>query len=521
MLIDTDQGVAGNSKTDFYGVPMRVENENGVARYYVKGDINFPPGPVVLKGGMPLSLVAANNVNIPAGVILDVSGNGQIGVMGGGMGGVRGAGGLPGIGGAGGSRGKGGGGGTGSFDSKATNGFPGQPGGNGGNGTAYAGTSGGAGSAGFNSPGSGGRPGIGAAVTHYNFYTGATDPGQGGVMTSGCKSPQCGNGGFGTSQYRTSPMGGEGGLIGGHGQSGQPGHGGEWGYGGVSVDTGLALSAGGGGGGGGGTAGGGVNGVGGHGGSGGAGAGGKVILFASAIIGRDANGTIGVIDTSGGVGAWFQAQGQMGHTVIAQNTDEPFAGDIGHSSERDFPGTVAVNPFIAAQVSTPTIPDLQSGAEAFGLLARNATPLSQLKANAPAGAVAALVILPIGPVPYGYKYKGYDMLLFVNLGSIPLNGPHMGVGQRNYLAPLQQGGIKQSKFFPTDPGPFVMASLQPGQMYGALIPETADHFNFGGNVGQPAAFVTAVDVPRGHFSEMSDYNGVGNALDYSATYLIP
>jgi hypothetical protein len=113
------------------------------------------------------------------------------------------------------------------------------------------------------------------------------------------------------------------------------------------------------------------------------------------------------------------------------------------------------------------------------------------------------------------------MLLFVNLDTVPLNFPQMGVGQPNFLSPLQQDGIRQSKFFPTDPGPFVMASLQPGQMYGTLIPETADHFNFGGNVGQPTTLVRAVDVPRSHFSEMADYNGVGNALHYSATYLIP
>ena len=678
LLIDTDQGVVGNSKTDFYGEPMRVANENGVMRYYVKGDINFPPGPVVLQGSRPLSLVAANNVNIPAGVILDVSGSGQIGVMGGGMGGVSGAGGPPGIGGAGGSRGNGGGGGTGSFDFGATNGFPGQPGGNGGNGTAYAGMPGGAGLAGFNSPESGGQPGIGAAVAHYNFYTGATDPGQGGVMISGCRNPQCGDGGFGTSQHRTSPMGGEGGLTGGHGQNGQPGHDGEWGYGGVSVDTGLALSGGGGGGGGGGgsgsgggggggtdyhhngaagewggqggkgedggaggfgggggagggaieirargrivmagqllargviggggnpgsvtllaglndtsghqgskgnglrhscgklgmcgptggaggdggalntngapgnpgedalddysgsagggggggggggTSGGGVNGAGGYGGSGGAGAGGKVILFASAIIGRDANGTVGVIDTSGGVGAWFQAQGQMGHTVLARNNDEPFAGDIIHSSERDFPGTVAANPFIAGQVSTPTIPDLQSGAEAFGLLGATNSPnlLSSLKANAPGGAVAALVILPIGPEPYDYQYTGYEMLLFANFGSAHvLNAPRMGVGQQGYSAPLQQGGISNSHFLPSDPSPYELREIGYVQIYGTLIPATADHFNFGGKVDATTTFSTSGDVTRSQFSAATYSDKPGNApVQYSVTYLMP
>jgi hypothetical protein len=320
------------------------------------------------------------------------------------------------------------------------------PGPNGGNGG--AGGSGGAGGyAGFGGDGGGGG---GAIEIHAN----------GQITVAGSFAAQGGNGTSGAGgSSGGAPSGGFSGSAGGHGSvyyGGNGGNGGAGGYGGT----------------------------GGNGGGGGGGSGGTVMLLGSVI---DTAGV--VVNTSGGSGA--AGAGGNGRFVVGSNTGfDVGASLITGSRVESYDGARNTNPFIAGGVETPYIPHLSGGAEAYGVLAGMnvfSPEIQPLLGTIPSNAAAELVRLPIGPLGYNDDFKGYDMLLYVNLTNHALVNPRLGLdpsgSDETFLKPLLEGGLTHNPIFGGSGSPVVMHSLGAFGVYATLVPEGSNFFNagFGGH----------------------------------------
>ncbi|MGE0757009.1 MAG: matrixin family metalloprotease, partial [Pirellulaceae bacterium] len=272
----------------FYGTPFQTAIVNGVATFYVAGDLSIGPDNISIVGSRPLSLVVGNNVSIAPGATFDASAVGATAKAGGGAG--RTSGGSGGSGGAGqtllDNRGFSGLGGyspatnpldeTGtpplagtSFGDSGQNGGSGTQGANGTKGS--AGSAGSSGLAGFNNSG-GGAGGAGATVGGASGHGGPGGAGGAGGAggrydTWGFVDPNTAaagqdgsDGGAGANAANSWTN-----RHGGNGVAGVPGGGG------TNNVTGLTISGGASGGSGGGGSGGGEGGQGGGGGGGGGG----------------------------------------------------------------------------------------------------------------------------------------------------------------------------------------------------------------------------------------------------------
>ncbi len=93
----------------FYGTPFTTAIVDGVATFYVRGDLHIGSDTITVRGGKPLSIIVANDVIIAADATLDASAIGDVAGPGGGASGAVAAGGVGGFGGLGGQPGGAGG----------------------------------------------------------------------------------------------------------------------------------------------------------------------------------------------------------------------------------------------------------------------------------------------------------------------------------------------------------------------------------------------------------------------------
>ena len=361
VTIDTDALTISGDDTNagtFYGTPFTVGVIDGIAHFWVQGDLHIGGDEIEVVGSRPLSLQIANNLYIDPLATFQLSADGAVPGPGGGAGGTGSAGGAGGAGGAnglawvngmlqmaGGAPGSGGSGGA--LDVIWWDGITtgaGNPGGASGSGVAGSwgewGAFGGLGQAGFNNaagigvggwfgfPGIGGTGGSGTlgapggAVGGVNGFSGSSNQGQNGFAGWG------GFGGWHGANPVTGPTisggsGGGGGAGGGGGGGGGAGSGGSGGGGGGSGTASWFISGGNGGAGGAGAYGhvGGPGGAGGAGGVGGAGGGAMEIVTLGQIVvkqatflaqgGDGSSGSDGLAGANGGSGRIGQP-GQAG-----------------------------------------------------------------------------------------------------------------------------------------------------------------------------------------------------------------
>ncbi|MBX9580656.1 MAG: hypothetical protein K2X87_10140, partial [Gemmataceae bacterium] len=144
--------------------------------------------------------------------------------------------------------------------------------------------------------------------------------------------------------------------------------------------------------------------------------------------------------------------------------------------------------------------NLAIGAGLYGLLS-GVTPDQVMRltsAAVPAGALAAVVRLDLGPAGYDADYTGFDVLAFVNLSSVPLPAPRLGAvvaGAGAFTLALQVDGVGAAR---------VLTSLAPGGVGMTLVPDDAadpaDAFQFvkvTASVGGAAAGLSAVTLVDG------------------------
>jgi hypothetical protein len=292
IVIDsTNLTISGDGDGDdqqFKGVPFAAAVEDGIACFYIRGDIAvWSTETVKLTGGYPVALIIGGDAVLEAGAVVDASAQGFLAGPGGGSGGGGGGWGYGGDSNMGTPTGSGGAGGKGV---QIGNGNPGDPGkawiltGTVGG---YPGGWGSNGDNGFNAPDSRGTPG--------------GTPGAGGMWGAHGVGADGGAGGAGGVYLFVAGTNGSPGDPGGHGDNGQPGGDGGYGQGGqagTNTGSGEMISGGGGGAGGGGGGGGGSGGAGSSGrGGGGGGAGGG-----SGLWGVGGDGGLGGSGGAGGSG---------------------------------------------------------------------------------------------------------------------------------------------------------------------------------------------------------------------------
>jgi hypothetical protein len=220
---------------------------------------------------------------------------------------------------------------------------------------------------------------------------------------------------------------------------------------------------------------GGAAGTGGQGSGGGGGAGGTVKIFGSVI---DAAGA--AASAAGGVGAGGNA-GSDGRVLLGTNAASGTPGVTGGTTAAST-GARDVNPYIPGITLTPFIPDLEGGAELFGLLSGvDATDsvYDLLFANAPDRAFAAVVQSATGPSGYSDLYDGFDFLSVVNMTSQVLSNPRLGVDLNHlgFSEALMVGGWQR------DPanggsGDETLTELLGLQVWATLVPDAANRLNF-------------------------------------------
>jgi hypothetical protein len=183
------------------------------------------------------------------------------------------------------------------------------------------------------------------------------------------------------------------------------------------------------------------------------------------LVGSVLDGTGASIDVQGGSGS---ASGAAGRILLGSNTSATFAGNTGGVTPTTFAGPVDANPFLPGTPATPDIPDLQGGAEAYGLLNLPSTAAdfaSLVRGGAP-GDLAAVVLEPVGPTGYSDSYSGYDLLLYLNLSGQSLDSPLLGVSG---TSPLVQQGVANDPTFGGS-GPQVLGQFGAYDVYGTLVP---------------------------------------------------
>lgn len=421
----------------------------------------------------------------------------------GGSGGSGGAGGAPrssgGSGGDGRSGNNGGAGGSGSHGADGAGGLNNGVGtlisGGGGGGGAGAGGGGGSGGGGGGGGGGGSGGGGGGHSTRSGGRGGAG--GEGGDGANGGGGGSSGAGGIGGAGGGAIELIARGSLDffgrafarGGEGTPGNNGTNGGNPFGGnPPINSGTIPSFNGGRGGFGGQGGsGGHGGNGGNGGSGGGGAGGTIRISGSVTR------TNGIIDVSGGEGA---NAGDLGRIIMGSNASHT-------GGEVPFVGPQKPNPYVENQVPTPFIPNLSGGADAFGLLEIDslADDFAVVRSAAPLGATAALLLMDQGPDGYDHPWEGFDLLLFMNLGSESLDVPLLSAGSN--LTELVVGGFSRDPQF-GGTGEQFLTELEAHRVYGTLVPNGATNFGFGdasGSVtglslgfGEPA-FLVSITTP--------------------------
>jgi len=243
------------------------------------------------------------------------------------------------------------------------------------------------------------------------------------------------------------------------------------------------------------------------------------------VVTSDSDGNAVQVQAPGGAGSGAAGtSGANGRFVLGANNVAPFVGSVTAATQETFAGMTVINPFITVQslAQTALIPDLLGGAEGFGLLHAEARDLTGLLAQAPANAVAALVLTDTSPTGDGVIYGGSQLLLFVNLTGDNLYDPCLGIGGAGMFTPLRQGGVNNCRFLPGDPGPIVLDQLRRQAIYATVVPNGLDIFNFavqapsltpgGGNV-----LVSLVNQHRSDFVTIAPLNG---QPPYKALYLL-
>lgn len=417
-------------------------------------------------------------------------------VLAGGSGG--GAGGLGGPGGGGGAGASGAGGGSGAYLRMiypGGEGIPRQGGAGGDGGLGGAGGDGGAGGFGGDGGGGGGAFGLSAAG---RIQLNATN-----FLARG------GNGGVGNA--------GQAGQQGGSGSAGQPGYQGET----IGGSSATYFGAGSGGNGGSGTAGG-DGGAGGTGGVGGGGAGGTILLYGSAVYA----GADSTIDATGGLDGAGANRAMNGQFLYGSNTATvaPTQVGIGNTIANSI-GTRGTNPYLSEAPLTPFIAGMLGGADTYGLapqgtlLSALTTPdgmLRTLAANAPVNALASIVRMDI---PEGFdQYVGYDLVVFINLTSMPLADPRMGLTaspDSMFAAPLAFGGVGSNATFQKFEGGGSLRSIGaiPAQgIFVTLVPKSDARFvnaSLGGSVANVAG--ESLNEGDAYYITLPGGNGPGEA----------
>ena len=111
----------------------------------------------------------------------------------------------------------------------------------------------------------------------------------------------------------------------------------------------------------------------------------------------------------------------------------------------------------------------------------SADPLvSAARGNAPLGSVVAFVRYDTGPAQFDVDWQmnisttittRYDMVLIINLSALPITGLRFNSQQLRQFTPLQRTAFGGSNL------PTTTNTLQPGDVYAILIPETSTGFN--------------------------------------------
>jgi len=163
--------------------------------------------------------------------------------------------------------------------------------------------------------------------------------------------------------------------------------------------------------------------------------------------------------------------------VLCCNNAAVFDATVESATQEKFAGPKGTNSFIKSSTKTPYIPDLVGGAEVFGLLYgidAQDSYFAPLRNSAPTGSVLALWRPSSGPVGYDDDYEGYDLVLMVNLMSVGVNAPKLGVDtegtDNSFLQPLLKGGYD----FET---PTQLSVLGANGVYAILVPEGSALFN--------------------------------------------
>ena len=131
------------------------------------------------------------------------------------------------------------------------------------------------------------------------------------------------------------------------------------------------------------------------------------------------------IDTSGGAG------GGNGRLILGDNTSSAFGGSVSGAHQESFSGIRRANPYIKGGANdSPTIPQLESGAEAYGLfklLDATDETFANIQSAAPSNAVVAVTALSDVYPNFKRPMSGYELLLLINLRGTPLTAPRVGV----------------------------------------------------------------------------------------------
>jgi len=179
---------------------------------------------------------------------------------------------------------------------------------------------------------------------------------------------------------------------------------------------------------------------------------------------------------------------RLGHNVVGA----PPAGAITGASSEFAAGPREGSPFVASAVPVPFIPDLVGGADVYGLTSLNAAQVPDVLSNAPVGALAALVRMPVGPAGYDDDYDGFDMILVVNLTGGPLADPAAGVGVMGFATPLQtRGWANQPEF--GGAGPSTLTQLDAEAVWATLVPDDAMQYT----LAIDGESVSATDIAPG------------------------
>ena len=384
-----------------------------------------------------------------------------------GLGGAVGLSGNPGSGGAGGTFGQqstsgsyGGGGGGGKPGYAGVIGASGTNGVNGGNiaePNSLTGGAGGGGGGGGQGGGGGGTGGVGGGAggggggggTLVSTGAGGGNGGAGGLGGiggnggNGGAGGQGGGGGGAIELYAHGRLTVDGSILatgaagtsGTQGTAGTPGAAGGSGLLGAAGGSGSSVQAGGGNGGNGGAGGnGGDGGAGGYGGTGGAGSGGTIELTGSSV-----NAAYGVFDTLGGTFSASSSNASLnnatnGRFFVQTNTQITSLPDAIGAAPQYGSGPSGSNPYLQqgnSAVSTPNIPDLAGGVAApYGILANlhaNSSALTGLATDAPAHALAAVLLGSSGLPGYSDVFPGYQWVFVVNLSGNSINGLKIGL----------------------------------------------------------------------------------------------